>query len=100
MKVLHVTLIAGLTLVSGAARAQPAFAPPPLQDEVGPPPPLPGPPAGYVLVPGRWDWNGVRYVWVPRHWIVRRVGYAVWVPGHWGFGPLGRYRWIEGHWRR
>ncbi len=97
MKILQLAVVAGLTLVSGAAMAQ-TFAPPQVQIEVGPPPPAPGP--GYVLVPGRWSWNGVRYVWVGRHWIAGRPGYSHWVPGHWGTGRFGRWHWIEGHWSR
>ena len=98
MRMLKIAAIAGLTLVSGAATAQ-TFAPPPPQMEAGPPPVLPGPPAQYELVPGHWKWNGVRYVWHPRHWVLRPVGYARWVPGHWG-NRFGNYVWVEGHWAR
>jgi hypothetical protein len=98
MRTYGLVLAAALVAASGGAMAQ-SFAPPPLQVEPGPPPPIPGPPERYELVPGHWAWNGVRYVWHPRHWILRPVGYAHWVPGHWG-NRYGRYVWIEGHWAR
>jgi hypothetical protein len=100
MKRISAVLIAACVLATGAAVAQPApYAPiPPPQVEVGPPPPVPGPAAGYLLEPGHWQWNGVRYVWVPRHWVVRQPGWAHWVPGHWFVGRLGRYHWVPGHW--
>ncbi len=96
MKSLPIALLAGMTLISGGAMAQ-SFGPPPPQIETGPLPPIPGP--GYELVPGRWAWNGVRYVWKPRHYVLRPVGYASWVPGHWAVNRFGQYQWVEGHWR-
>ena len=58
---------------------------------MGPPP---GPATGYVVEPGHWQWNGVRYVWIGRHWISTRPGYVHFIPGHWNrFG-----RWIPAHW--
>jgi hypothetical protein len=89
---LATALSAGLTV---PAAAQPAFpAPPP---ELGPPPPPPGPPERFVIEPGHWHWNGYRYVWVHRHWIAVRPGYAHFVPGHWAPTPGGP-RWIPSHW--
>jgi hypothetical protein len=79
--------------VATIASAQPVMPPPPA--EAGPPPPMPGP-NGWVLEPGHWHWNGVTYVWRPRHWIHERVGWHF-VPGHWqptGHGPI----WIAAHW--
>ena len=95
------TAVAGLmvagTLVSAAmAQPYPTVAPPPAVVEAGPPPPAPG--ARYVLVPGYYRWAGGAYVWVPRHWQLRPVGYTRWVPGHWNVGPFGRWHWIPGHW--
>jgi len=59
-------------------------APPPARDE-----PMPEPRAGYVWVPGFWDWGNGRHVWMVGHWIAERRGY------HWQ-----RNRWImrEGRW--
>lgn len=98
MKALQTILVASTLLASGAAMAQPApYEPiPPPQVEAGPPPVAPG--AGYILEPGHWQWNGVRYVWVGRHWILGRPGWTHWVPGHWRVGAFGRWHWVPGHW--
>lgn len=77
----------------GSATAQPAYPPQPPEIELGPPP---GPPARFVVEPGHWQWAGGRYVWVARHWIPVRRGYAHFIPGHWGMGG----RWIPAHWGR
>jgi hypothetical protein len=100
MKSISAALVAACVMITGAAVAQPApYEPiPPPQVEAGPPPPIPGPPAGYVLEPGHWQWDGVRYAWVPRHWVVRQPGWAHWVPGHWFVGATGIYHWVPGHW--
>jgi hypothetical protein len=89
---LATALSASLTV---PAAAQPAFPPPP--PELGPPPPPPGPPERWVIEPGHWHWNGYRYVWVRRHWIPVRAGFAHFVPGHWANTPGGP-RWIPSHW--
>ena len=83
--------LALLTLVSTAAMAQPGYPPIPAPEvESGPPPPPPGPEAQYVLVPGHWHWDGVRYDrWVARHWTIRRAGYGHFVPGAWRPRPYG-----------
>jgi len=99
MKIAVVLSAAALLLCTGVALAQP-YAPPPLPPESGVPPPIPGPRGHFELIPGHWRWDGVRYVWEPRHWIARAAGFAHWVPGHWGTGPYGRWIWIEGHWVR
>jgi hypothetical protein len=92
MKTLQIALVAAMTLVSTVAMAQPGPPPPP-QVEVGPFPP-PGPPSQYGLEPGHWKWNGFRYVWIPRHWVLRVPGYAHWMPGH-----VNRFGvWVPGHW--
>ncbi len=90
---LAVLAVAATSSLSTIAAAQPAFPPPP--PEIGEPPPPPGPPARFVLEPGHWRWNGVRYVWIPRHWIGARIGYGRFIPGHWRGGI-----WIEPHWVR
>ena len=96
-------LLAALAItaaIAPAALAQGPYPPvPPLQEEVGPPPVPPGPPAQYILVPGNWQWNGVSYVWVGRHWILRQPGYVHWVPGHWAAGGPRGWHWVPGHWK-
>jgi hypothetical protein len=99
MRMLKVALIAGLTLVSGAAMAQ-TFAPPPPPVDAGPPPPPPGPAGGYYLAPGHYAWVNGAYVWAPRRWILRRPGFANWVPEHWAVGRSGRWHLVPGHWVR
>jgi hypothetical protein len=37
---------------------------------------VPGPRAGYVWVPGHWQWNGRRYYWTAGFWERGRPGYA------------------------
>jgi hypothetical protein len=86
-----------MSLTAGAAMAQPYAPVPPPQIEAGPPPPAPG--AAYVLEPGHWHWNGVRYVWIHRHWVIRQAGWgAHYVPGHWYQGPGGGWHWMPAHW--
>ena len=43
--------------------------PPPVYVEQPPPPPA----AAYVWRPGHWRWNGVRYVWIRGHYVLRPV---------------------------
>ncbi len=98
MMKLHQTTAAALALLAAAGLAAPAAAQPAIpapQFEAGPPPPPPGPPAAFVLEPGHWQWRPrlARYVWVRRHWIPSRPGYAHFVPGHWAGGV-----WIGPHW--
>src|SRR5271156_1056396 len=95
MKITHAILIVGMTMTAGTAMAQPYQPVPPPQDEAGPPPPAPGP--RYVLEPGHWRWNGVRYVWIGRHWVFRQPGWgAHYVPGHWS--RFGGWHWVPAHW--
>jgi len=69
---------------------------------VGPPPPayyeaVPAPRAGWVWVPGYWDWRGHRHHWVGGHWVRARHGYAYHVP-HW-YQSGGRWYVSRGGWR-
>jgi hypothetical protein len=56
---------------------------------------LPPPRAGYVWVPGYWDWRGHRHVWVGGTWARERAGYRYrphqWVEhnGRWSFNRGG-----------
>ena len=73
------------------------------------PPPVPAEPAevrtaqpgaGYVWIPGRYEWQAAdrRYVWVPGTWIVPPPGYT-WVPGRWETRPEGTV-WVNSRWQR
>lgn len=67
-------LAASLAALPAAARTSVDF-----YVNVEPPAPLyevaPAPRAGYVWVPGRWDWRGHRHHWVRGHWARHRHGY-------------------------
>ena len=67
---------------------------------VGPPPlryeHVPTPRAGFIWLPGYWDWRHGRYHWVRGHWSRHRAGYF-YQPVRWvGYG--GRY-YRQGGWR-
>ncbi|MGE5171804.1 MAG: hypothetical protein ACM3JC_15690 [Rudaea sp.] len=69
---------------------------------VAPPAPryevVPALPSGWVWVPGYWNWNGHRYVWVRGHRVHGRHG-EHWV-GHRWHRDHGRWRMERGHWDR
>lgn len=69
------------------------IAPPAARVEV-----MPAARAGFVWVPGFWEWRGHRHFWVAGHWMPERRGFH-WVPAHWE--PRGpRWHFEEGHWAR
>jgi len=69
---------------------------------VPPPAPLveavPAPRAGWMWVPGYWEWRGHHHVWVGGHWVRERVGYY-YAPGAWVLRE-GRYYYEAPGWRR
>jgi len=96
---------AGLGLIA-AGLASCVVAPPPRRAvvTVAPPPPryeAPPPPPGERMVwdPGRWQWDGREYRWVPGHYVERPDREARWVPGRW-VARDGGWVWEEGHWVR
>lgn len=75
----------------------------------GPPPPPPPPPSGaYVMaaqpepdavwIPGYWDYDGVRYVWVQGCWRVPPRYHRMYVGPHWERRG-GGYIYVRGYWR-
>ena len=78
-----VATLGSVALPAGAAIIV-RIAPPAPRVEVVPPPR-----AGFVWVPGYWNWNGRRHVWVAGAWVRERPGYVYRQP-----------RWVErgGHW--
>lgn len=66
-----------------------------------PPPPrivaVPPPRAGYIWVPGYWEWRGRRHVWVDGRWLRERRGYRYVAPG-WEHDRES-YRFRRGHWK-
>jgi hypothetical protein len=97
-----------IALAASSAVAQPApppgpgavemapYAPPPPRIEAVPPPPVA--PQPLYWVPGRWQWDGRGWIWIPGHYVARPPHRAHWVPGHWVARPGGWF-WVEGHWR-
>jgi hypothetical protein len=92
------TIIAALLASSVAVFALPASAE--IYVNIAPPAPryevVPAPRAGYIWVPGYWDWRGSRHVWMKGHWEHERHG-LYWHPNRWverdGHYVLERGRW-------
>ena len=70
--------------------------------DIAPPAPryevVPAPRAGYVWVPGFWDWRGHRHVWVKGHFERERHG-MYWHPNRW-VQHENRWSLEHGHWDR
>jgi hypothetical protein len=99
-RIIFLLIFAGLlvlTPIVGSARLGVivGLAPPVPVVEVVPPLPAPG----YVWQPGYWNWDGVRYVWVPGAYVVPPFAHAAWLPGRWIRAGHG-WRWRAGHWHR
>lgn len=86
----------GSTALPAAAHGQAGFylnvAPPPVYYEA-----VPAPRAGFIWVPGYWDWRATRYHWVGGHWLRHRPGY-VYEPVRWHHRD-GRYYYGRSGWR-
>lgn len=52
--------------------------------------------AGFVWIPGHYNWKAGRYVWVPGHWERARAGKR-WVRGSWK-RQGNQYVWVPGYW--
>lgn len=48
-------------------------------------------------VPGEWNWDGSRYVYVRGYWTHARTGHT-YVSGHWRNTNRGHV-WVRGRWR-
>jgi len=83
----------GATTVPVSAATVITVAPPALRAETVPPAR-----AGYAWVPGYWNWNGHRHVWVAGNWVRERRGYAYNAP-HW-VEHDGRWNLERGNWSR
>jgi hypothetical protein len=55
-------------------------------------------PTGHAWVHGHWSWDGLRYAWVPGHYMLVPEGQHTWVPGHW-YASSGRWFYASGYWR-
>jgi hypothetical protein len=83
--------------------AGPALAQPPMPYGPVPPPryePSPPPPGdSYIWEPGHWHWNGVQYVWISGHYVIREMRFHHWLDGHWAWSSqAGQWVWRPAHW--
>lgn len=91
-------------LLSLGAAAMPAAAHTSVSISIGaaPPPPrvevVPPPRAGYVWVPGHWEWRGNHHVWIGGNWLRARPGYVYHAP-EWRRAQ-GRWVYAAGRWDR
>lgn len=69
---------------------------------IGPPPvryePVPVPRVGYLWVPGCWEWQGNRHVWIGGHYI-REKHHHHYQPSYWNERG-GRWYYTPGRWNR
>lgn len=90
---------AGLSLSACVATTSyvtnPYPAPPPVQAEAIPPPPVSEDPL--VWQPGHWDWTGTAYVWTGGRWIARAGHGTTWQDGYWA-NANGAWTWVPAHW--
>ena len=71
--------------------------PPAPQAETVPPAPESQVHEYFVWEPGHWFWTGLRYIWIPGHYMERPYQAAVWIPGAWTRDGL-TWTWTPGHW--
>jgi len=92
----------GVTVTAGTPAVPPPVAvPPPAGDApTAPPPPQREekyePRAGFVWVPGQWDWKAGKYDWTPGHWERERAG-KHWRQSRWE-QQGGRWAQVAGGW--
>ena len=95
-------LLGALLSASLGAIALPASADTGIYVDIAPPAPryevVPAPRAGYIWVPGYWDWDAHRHVWRKGHWEHERAGYT-WHPNRWEQRD-GRWTLERGRWER
>ena len=92
---LVVATLAGMSLPAAARSSvefSVNFAPP-----VAPVEYVPAPRAGYVWVPGYYDWRYSRYNWVKGHWERHRPGHH-YEPARWDYRN-GKYHYRAARWR-
>jgi hypothetical protein len=70
--------------------AGPTMAPPPPREEKW------TPKAGFVWIPGRYEWRVNAYAWIPGHMEREHAGHH-WNPGRWE-NRGGTWAWVEGSW--
>ncbi len=94
MKLRLPLMLLALTIASALAQeTQIGFAPPsPPQENRAE---RPGP--RHIWIPGNYQWNGVRYVWINGFWVIPPGGNRAWIPGRWT-PRNGTYVWVDGYW--
>jgi hypothetical protein len=100
MKKLVVASLVGATLGAAALPAA-AWTNVDLVINAAPPPPryevVAVPRAGFIWVPGYWEWRHGRHFWVRGHYLRHRPGY-VYEPARW-VEHGGRWRYVTPVWR-
>ena len=95
-------MIGALATCAIAVLPLPAAAAVGIYVDVAPPAPrhevVPAPRAGYLWVPGFWDWRGNRHVWSKGRWERARSGYHF-HPNRWEMHD-GRWQLERGRWDR
>ena len=96
-------LLLGSLVAATLGAAFPAAARTSVEFYVNTPPPaplyavVPAPRAGFVWVPGYWDWRYNRHHWVTGHWVRHRPGYY-YEPARWAQHD-GRWAYAAPYWR-
>lgn len=95
-KLIYTMMLLGITSMPAMAQVSVdiniGVAPPPMRYES-----VPQVDYGHVWIPGYWDWNHGRHIWVSGHQIQSRPGY-VWGPDHWEQNGK-KWHLVRGDWR-
>jgi hypothetical protein len=93
-------LLGALATVSIGVMPLTSFADTGIYVDIAPPAPryevVPAPRAGYVWIPGFWDYSSHRHHWTAGHWERERAGFS-YTPSRW-VEEHGKYRLDRGHW--
>jgi hypothetical protein len=99
-RMLLVTLLAAAAACSRTPPPQRVVAvvdrapPPPRAEVVGR-----APHAGWVYVPGYWNYSARKYVWVPGFWSVPPRGYRSWQAARWHHDKSRGWMLVRGRWK-
>jgi hypothetical protein len=86
---------AWLILVACVENRNPYPPMPPPMSETVPKPPVSA--RALKWQPGRWDWTGSAYVWVPGQYVSRSDYGNLWMPAYWERTESG-WVWHPAHW--
>lgn len=109
--ILALSFVSGAGLVTGCMHER-VIQPPAVvssgraEIEVTEPPPAPiaesimiSPGAGYVWIPGAWDWRGNAWVWEKGRWVIPPEPGSYWVPHRYEYRN-GKHMFIPGGWTK